>query len=357
MQMAVFTQGIGAESEAVLVELRRDLQSGRYEPGDRLPSERKLAARFDVSRSTVRRAVERLVHEGMIDVRRGAGMYVTDEAAPPGVNTISVMYEFRGTDLTYVQDRALERGCMMAVFSQRRHQWDHEAERKFLRYTLRNRHRGLVAHCSPLGPLNEDLLEEMHEEGIPVVHVEHYRTKLPDQSYLLPDYERAGYMGAVRLILAGYERVVLVGTMLDAPFFQLVEQGFAKALEDHQSGYDRQKHMFWLKPGLGSRPEVARSVREFGRRCGDSTGLLCVGSGIGDLLAPRYREMGIRIPDELGLLGISLVGADGETTDTLDFDRRAILRRAIDAVTERGYEPVEELMPPRKVVRGTVRNE
>ena len=94
--MAVFTQGIGAESEGVLFELRNDLEMGRYAAGERLPSERKLAERFDVSRSTVRRAVERLVHEGLIEVRRGAGMFVREEVNRSRVNTISVMYDFRG---------------------------------------------------------------------------------------------------------------------------------------------------------------------------------------------------------------------------------------------------------------------
>ena len=49
----------------------------RHAPGDRLPSEVSLAARFDVNRHTVRRAIADLQDAGLVHVRRGAGVFVT----------------------------------------------------------------------------------------------------------------------------------------------------------------------------------------------------------------------------------------------------------------------------------------
>lgn len=49
-------------------------------PGDRLPSEARLAARFGVNRHTVRRALAELAEAGLVHARRGAGVQVT---APP----------------------------------------------------------------------------------------------------------------------------------------------------------------------------------------------------------------------------------------------------------------------------------
>lgn len=213
----------------------------------------------------------------------------------------------------------------------------------------------LVAHCSPLDPLNDDLLQDIEGAGIPVIHIQHFRRQLPDEDYILPHYEHAGYMGAVRLMMAGYDRVFLMGTMVSAPHFRLIERGFATAMEDHRDGYDREKHMFDVKPGLGTKPEVERSVRKFAGCFARSTGLLCVGSGIGDLVGPIYGEMGLEMPEELGLLGVSLVGAEDETTDTLEFDRRDILHRVVAAATRRPFESIKELVRPRKVLRGTVR--
>jgi GntR family transcriptional repressor for pyruvate dehydrogenase complex len=46
------------------------------EEGARLPSERGLADRFETSRPTVNQALRRLSLMGMVDIRRGSGVYV-----------------------------------------------------------------------------------------------------------------------------------------------------------------------------------------------------------------------------------------------------------------------------------------
>lgn len=57
-------------------ELRDDIRSGNYGPGDRLPTEAELSVRFGVNRHTVRRALAELRDNDMIHVRRGSGAYV-----------------------------------------------------------------------------------------------------------------------------------------------------------------------------------------------------------------------------------------------------------------------------------------
>src|SRR5215218_4922387 len=52
------------------------VRRGAIKPGDALPSERDLAARVDMSRVTVRKAVQHLVREGLLVQRHGSGTYV-----------------------------------------------------------------------------------------------------------------------------------------------------------------------------------------------------------------------------------------------------------------------------------------
>lgn len=61
--------------------LRGDIAAGRYRPGDKLPTEAALAARFCVNRHTVRRALGALSEAGTIYTRRGAGAFVADAPA------------------------------------------------------------------------------------------------------------------------------------------------------------------------------------------------------------------------------------------------------------------------------------
>ena len=56
-----------------------EIAEGHYRPGDRLPTEAQLAARFGVNRHTVRHAVASLAETGLLHARRGAGVFVASE--------------------------------------------------------------------------------------------------------------------------------------------------------------------------------------------------------------------------------------------------------------------------------------
>ena len=58
-------------SDAVRDRLLEMLDGGRLEPGDVLPSERQLMARFEVGRPAVREAMQSLQGMGLIEVRHG----------------------------------------------------------------------------------------------------------------------------------------------------------------------------------------------------------------------------------------------------------------------------------------------
>ncbi|WIY53967.1 GntR family transcriptional regulator [Devosia sp. YIM 151766] len=55
------------------------IKRGTIKPGDALPSERDLALRADVSRVTVRKAVQQMVQEGVLVQRHGSGTFVAPE--------------------------------------------------------------------------------------------------------------------------------------------------------------------------------------------------------------------------------------------------------------------------------------
>ena len=61
---------------AIATTLTSEIASGHYRPGDRLPTEAALAARFGVNRHTVRHALAALAERGLVRSRRGAGVFV-----------------------------------------------------------------------------------------------------------------------------------------------------------------------------------------------------------------------------------------------------------------------------------------
>lgn len=61
---------------AIAATLGSEIGAGHYRPGDKLPTEAALAARFRVNRHTVRRALAALAEQGRVHSRRGAGVFV-----------------------------------------------------------------------------------------------------------------------------------------------------------------------------------------------------------------------------------------------------------------------------------------
>lgn len=59
------------KSEQVANALIRDVLGGRYLPGERLPSERDLVARFEANRGAVREAMAKLAQLGLVEVQPG----------------------------------------------------------------------------------------------------------------------------------------------------------------------------------------------------------------------------------------------------------------------------------------------
>lgn len=64
-------------AEQVVLRLQKDISSGRYKEGGKIPPEPELMANYGVGRSTVREAVRSLVNAGILRVQQGSGTFVT----------------------------------------------------------------------------------------------------------------------------------------------------------------------------------------------------------------------------------------------------------------------------------------
>jgi GntR family transcriptional regulator len=75
MNLAANSLPFYARVESAMTEAIAD---GTWPPGTQLPAEEGLMERFQVSRTTVRKAVQNLAGRGLVEIRRGKGTYVTE---------------------------------------------------------------------------------------------------------------------------------------------------------------------------------------------------------------------------------------------------------------------------------------
>lgn len=87
------TAGKKGVAERIAESLKGAIVKGRLRPGDALPSERELAEKYDVNRSSVREAVRRLEAWGLVQVRHGGATRVTDFLLSAGMDMLPSLVE------------------------------------------------------------------------------------------------------------------------------------------------------------------------------------------------------------------------------------------------------------------------
>ncbi len=70
--------------------ITRSLQSGEWRPGEAIPSEMELAARYRVSQGTVRKAIDELAVENRVVRRQGKGTFVATHSAIPSLSQLGI---------------------------------------------------------------------------------------------------------------------------------------------------------------------------------------------------------------------------------------------------------------------------
>ena len=84
-------------AERIARTLRASIVKGRLQPGEALPSERVLAEKYDVNRSSVREAMKRLEGWGLVTIRQGGATRVAEVLLDAGMSLLPELLEAGGT--------------------------------------------------------------------------------------------------------------------------------------------------------------------------------------------------------------------------------------------------------------------
>lgn len=112
---------------SVYNQLKNDIMNGSYADNNRLEPENILMEKYQVSRQTIRQAVNILEDSGLVKRRQGSGTYVTYEAVTPpescpktiGLITPSISESYFYTIISDIEKLLSEKGYLLQVFSTR----------------------------------------------------------------------------------------------------------------------------------------------------------------------------------------------------------------------------------------------
>lgn len=84
--------------EIIMNQIKDIVRSGELKRGDKLPSERDLALKLNVSRTSVREAIKALETLGLIESRHGEGNYIRNDFEDILLEPLSIVFMLLGSD-------------------------------------------------------------------------------------------------------------------------------------------------------------------------------------------------------------------------------------------------------------------
>ena len=94
-------------SDVVTEKLKEAVLGGDFKPGDRFFSERELVEQFQVSRIVVRESLRKLEATGLLDIKRGSGMFVADISSKPIGDALTSALKIQRVDIDEITEARL----------------------------------------------------------------------------------------------------------------------------------------------------------------------------------------------------------------------------------------------------------
>ena len=208
--------------------LQSNILSGKWQPGERLPSENTLSDSFNMSRQTVRLALSQLHSSGLIEKMQGKGTFVSIKKSRMAAVLMTYIDEYIFPEIIRGIDRELTKnGYGIVLFYSNN---THEKERECLEYILKNDFDTLIIEParSAMQSPNLDLFEKNQAQGRSIIFIHGYPENFRC-SYVIENDELAGYMAVKHLVKNGHTRILGIFKQDDMQGVKRSE-GFKKAL-------------------------------------------------------------------------------------------------------------------------------
>jgi GntR family transcriptional regulator of arabinose operon len=285
--------------------LKNEILNGNFQYGDKIPTENDLAAKFSLSRFTVRRAIDILANEGFLEKRHGSGTYV--KATNPNRDRAGII----GIITTYLDDyifpsiiRGIESVLTLHGFSLNLGITENKLgkETACLRVMLSQNIDGLIIEGTKSALINPNigLLETFRARGIPVVFINGNYSDY-DSSYILMDDEMSGQMVAQYLIDNGHRKIGGIFKSDDIQGHRRY-RGMEKAMQLSGISVEENSLLWYTTENL---EQIFRTEYDhlLLNRFKDCTALICYNDQIALRVIRTFERNGVKIPEDISVIG------------------------------------------------------
>lgn len=293
--------------QIVADDLRNKILLNEYLPDEAIPSELQLQEMYEVSRHTVREAINILVNEGYLRKRKGSGTYV--DSNKPTLQNNQTTLKTVGVIISYMSDyifpdivRGIERtlrqygySFMLASTGN-----DYQQEKLCLEQMISQGVQALIVEPTKSNQFNPNLAlyTSIRNSGIPVVMINANYEELDLPSIALNDV-KSGFVAAEAVMKAGHKDILLVSKIDDLQG-KLRMKGFFKACEQYKIDFKPENILTYTTE---TRKEIAFQALEKLRKSPNITAVVGYNDQIVYQIIALLNQYDIQVPEDISIVG------------------------------------------------------
>ncbi len=192
-------------------KLNEEILVGNFPLGSKLPTENELAKLYNVSRSTIRQALELLEADGIISKRWGSGNTVISKSDNSKKKTVLVVVPDlkREPICNYIEDisSVLLKNGYQVEFHETLNQFS--KERQILSQMLNEVYGGLfiIPTQSAFPSINKDIIQTLLKRQTPIIFINTLMNGIGSAPLIQLDNYSKGYQMARQLINSGHKKI------------------------------------------------------------------------------------------------------------------------------------------------------
>lgn len=331
-------------------DLELEIREGRLKPGQLVPSESALIARYQVSSTTARRCLDELEGEGLLERKRGKGTYVSalagmlnkDRVAVVVKDLLSLTHPFLAT-VVGTLELALERAGAHVVIVRARFGEDSADPAAHLLDLLE--HEG-IEHAFILSNMPLRMIEPLLERGIKCLGV---NTRYQDDRipHISMNFGESVLRSLRELALRGHRSIAILTQEIP-----MAEVGVLNSASLLAKAYGEIRQEFSDLPEIPNIHQVKAlenvegTVRKIVVENPDVTAFLCWDELAGLEALRALSDLGIRVPEKVSVVGSRLLSTS--PIACLDTPLAEVAKRSADAMLAwiQGTRPESQLISP-----------
>jgi DNA-binding LacI/PurR family transcriptional regulator len=297
--------------QQVFERLSADILSGKYEDGQKFPSEAALVQQFRTSRITIGRALRELKERGLVERIAGSGTYVRRARAPENSLLFGLLIPDLGS--TEIFEPICNGIASARQSSQHALLWGRTAPglsspdaqaiqlcNQFIQRRVSGVFFAPLERGERVQQVNSQIVTRLEEARIPIILLDRCFMPYPNRSrhdLVGIDNRRAGYIAAAHLLNLGERRLSFLAYAGGAPTIEARLAGFREAvLANGGTLEDGTVHRLEAITEATIRPLLTNKKRR--------EAFVCANDRTAGQLMQVLQAIGYRIPQDVRIVGI-----------------------------------------------------